>query len=697
MVLINGVKYACERCIRGHRVTTCTHTDQPLTMIKPKGRPASQCQHCREQRKLKAHHVACTCGKKGKSPGTHLASCLCHKNSHCTCSNKNTVSDPRKKKVTKSNMATSSSTISLDSLKSPASASSLPLTDTATHINGAGSANPLGSIPATSGHINGNAAFSPGTSHLNNSAKSTPSPHSQSKKDISKSSTILHTSFNNASKSKNSSSSSLNGYSKQIFQHQQQQLQLPLLDGQQKANQYVQISSKSSDQKQRQSQDLNSNTNANNLPNLESNYVIEDIVFPFDVSASGGLFDMFSPSDLSQTSSQLTLNGPNGTGISNPINGGYNISALNGTSNFTAANGAFTSTNNSSGINNGQTSINVYDSGSNGHIDMNTSPNMNSDQKNPQSPSLDNIFPLFPLVGSFSLDENSEFNDNKMNNTMVLNMNSNIATQSTTSYNNSSANNSGVLTSPTTGGSYTPASNMMHTNVVGQPKPVYAAGNNSSHYPQTHRPRRPESVLSVTSNSSTATNQLAAYPPSGAGGPHHLGINRNNSILSFDSLPLQHHPKTQKKVVHHHEIPIRELNDDVNVILSRSQSVEPGYGTTLPLAPSVPSLTDVAALTLLNQSQLGINGSKIPDTSDVLFNYENAIMTNGVHNGVDFMNGNNTDMITSGSSTVYNDPNGKLPNGSKVYSYEDYAPMLEGFNDLMSPIFGSSEPTEFIG
>ncbi|KAG7661792.1 HAA1 [[Candida] subhashii] len=88
MVLINGIKYACERCIRGHRVTTCTHTDQPLTMIKPKGRPATQCQHCRDQRKMKNLHTTCTCGKKGKSPGTHLASCLCHKNAHCTCSNK---------------------------------------------------------------------------------------------------------------------------------------------------------------------------------------------------------------------------------------------------------------------------------------------------------------------------------------------------------------------------------------------------------------------------------------------------------------------------------------------------------------------------------------------------------------------------------------------------------------------------------
>lgn len=102
MVLINGVKYACERCIRGHRVTTCTHTDQQLTMIKPKGRPATQCQHCREQRKLKHSHVSCTCGAKGKAPGTHLALCLCHKNSHCTCSSaasRKIAGDKNKKKA----------------------------------------------------------------------------------------------------------------------------------------------------------------------------------------------------------------------------------------------------------------------------------------------------------------------------------------------------------------------------------------------------------------------------------------------------------------------------------------------------------------------------------------------------------------------------------------------------------------------
>lgn len=100
MVLLNGVKYACERCIRGHRVSSCTHTDKPLTMIKPKGRPASQCPHCREQRKLKNTHSSCNCGKKGKPPGTHLASCLCHKNSHCTCPSKEKKASVKKRSET---------------------------------------------------------------------------------------------------------------------------------------------------------------------------------------------------------------------------------------------------------------------------------------------------------------------------------------------------------------------------------------------------------------------------------------------------------------------------------------------------------------------------------------------------------------------------------------------------------------------
>ncbi|CCE62712.1 hypothetical protein TPHA_0D00690 [Tetrapisispora phaffii CBS 4417] len=73
MVLVNGIKYACERCIRGHRVTTCTHTDQPLMMIKPKGRPSTTCDLCKELRKNKRivdklleEGKQCTCGRLRK-------------------------------------------------------------------------------------------------------------------------------------------------------------------------------------------------------------------------------------------------------------------------------------------------------------------------------------------------------------------------------------------------------------------------------------------------------------------------------------------------------------------------------------------------------------------------------------------------------------------------------------------------------
>ncbi len=80
MVVIDGMKYACERCIRGHRVTTCTHVDLPLFQIKPKGRPASQCQHCRDSRKSRSLHANCSCGKKGNN-----STCDCHSSGQCSC------------------------------------------------------------------------------------------------------------------------------------------------------------------------------------------------------------------------------------------------------------------------------------------------------------------------------------------------------------------------------------------------------------------------------------------------------------------------------------------------------------------------------------------------------------------------------------------------------------------------------------
>ncbi|KAG6380089.1 hypothetical protein JVT61DRAFT_8174 [Boletus reticuloceps] len=62
MVLVSDKKYACETCIKGHRSSACKHTDRPLFEIKKKGRPVTQCDHCRELRKTKQVHVKCLCG-----------------------------------------------------------------------------------------------------------------------------------------------------------------------------------------------------------------------------------------------------------------------------------------------------------------------------------------------------------------------------------------------------------------------------------------------------------------------------------------------------------------------------------------------------------------------------------------------------------------------------------------------------------
>ncbi|KAG6820487.1 hypothetical protein H0H93_016549 [Arthromyces matolae] len=64
MVLLNGNKYACETCIKGHRSSNCRHTDRPLFEIKKKGRPVTQCDHCRQLRKTKQVHVKCICEAK---------------------------------------------------------------------------------------------------------------------------------------------------------------------------------------------------------------------------------------------------------------------------------------------------------------------------------------------------------------------------------------------------------------------------------------------------------------------------------------------------------------------------------------------------------------------------------------------------------------------------------------------------------
>ncbi|KAJ5216055.1 uncharacterized protein N7498_002462 [Penicillium cinerascens] len=103
-MLIDGEKWACEACVRGHRVSSCHHSDRPLTHINKKGRPVSQCTHCRGLRKSRTTHVKCDCGdKKKKSDDCHgdkrdpkdsLHRCGCSHGQRCTCALKKEHLDP---------------------------------------------------------------------------------------------------------------------------------------------------------------------------------------------------------------------------------------------------------------------------------------------------------------------------------------------------------------------------------------------------------------------------------------------------------------------------------------------------------------------------------------------------------------------------------------------------------------------------
>ncbi|TGO86016.1 hypothetical protein BPOR_0343g00100 [Botrytis porri] len=87
-MIIDGEKWACDACVRGHRVSNCHHSDRPLQHINKKGRPVSQCTHCRTMRKSRAAHVRCECGsEKAHSKG----SCLENGDTQarCTCALKN--------------------------------------------------------------------------------------------------------------------------------------------------------------------------------------------------------------------------------------------------------------------------------------------------------------------------------------------------------------------------------------------------------------------------------------------------------------------------------------------------------------------------------------------------------------------------------------------------------------------------------
>ncbi|EGD83744.2 hypothetical protein H112_07425 [Trichophyton rubrum D6] len=102
-MLIDGEKWACDACIRGHRVSTCNHSDRPLSHINKKGRPVSQCPHCRGLRKARTSHAKCECGEKphskaecplngtaadGQKTAGGRKHCCCGHGGRCTCASK---------------------------------------------------------------------------------------------------------------------------------------------------------------------------------------------------------------------------------------------------------------------------------------------------------------------------------------------------------------------------------------------------------------------------------------------------------------------------------------------------------------------------------------------------------------------------------------------------------------------------------
>ncbi|KAG8758683.1 hypothetical protein FRC14_007600 [Serendipita sp. 396] len=93
MPIINGVKMACASCIRGHRSTTCQHLDRPMLEVRKKGRPLTQCDHCRDLRKVRQVHVRCMCkpdeseAPKRVNKGKEKAAPTEQENSNCDCDN----------------------------------------------------------------------------------------------------------------------------------------------------------------------------------------------------------------------------------------------------------------------------------------------------------------------------------------------------------------------------------------------------------------------------------------------------------------------------------------------------------------------------------------------------------------------------------------------------------------------------------
>ncbi|GAA5930648.1 uncharacterized protein JCM15063_002423 [Sporobolomyces koalae] len=58
-MLIEGIKFSCGVCIRGHRQASCTHAERELFEVKKRGRPITACETCRIIRKESNSHQTC--------------------------------------------------------------------------------------------------------------------------------------------------------------------------------------------------------------------------------------------------------------------------------------------------------------------------------------------------------------------------------------------------------------------------------------------------------------------------------------------------------------------------------------------------------------------------------------------------------------------------------------------------------------
>ncbi|KAL6405305.1 copper fist DNA binding domain-containing protein [Ilyonectria robusta] len=93
-MIVSGSTFACEACVRGHRVSQCQHVDRPLQQIKKKGRPISQCQHCRSIRRSRSVHTKCACGTVARntmlkqSVERDKERCHCNEGGRCICAYK---------------------------------------------------------------------------------------------------------------------------------------------------------------------------------------------------------------------------------------------------------------------------------------------------------------------------------------------------------------------------------------------------------------------------------------------------------------------------------------------------------------------------------------------------------------------------------------------------------------------------------